>query len=184
MRFRSGFGRSFFAPVEPMKPITTGAERVTRRIGQTFMGLLLFQCLAAMAEPRPAPYEAGADHYTAARQALQDTLWPQALSALQQLAHEMPQITDDAEFHNLMGYTLRQLSPARLGAAIDHYQQALRIDPAHVQAREYLGQAYLKQDREDLAREQLQIIERLCGGQDCKEWRDLSQAIQTRLGQR
>jgi len=146
--------------------------------GRSLAGLVLSQCLGAAAEPRPAPYEAGADHYGDTRQAIRNAQWPQALGTLQRLAREMPQTTQEAEYHNLMGYTLRQQSPANLALSIDHYRQALRLDPAHVQAREYLGQAYLLQGRKDLAREQLRAIEDWCKGRLCAEWQDLHRAIE------
>lgn len=146
--------------------------------GLAFASFLFLTCVAVLAEPRPEPYGAGGDHFSETRQALQSQQWRQALGALQQLSREMPEITDDAEFHNLMGYSLRQASPSHLGASIDHYQQAIKLDPAHVQAREYLGQAYLLQGRPDLAREQLQQIERLCKGQACDAWRNLQRALQ------
>jgi tetratricopeptide (TPR) repeat protein len=166
--------------IQPQHP----ARGLALRMGQAFASFLLLACWTALAEPRPEPYGAGADVFSDTRQALQSQQWLQALDALRQLSREMPEITDDAEYHNLMGYSLRQASPSHLGAAVDHYQQALRLDPAHVQAREYLGQAYLMQGRPDLAREQLQHIERLCQGQACEAWRSLQQAIQTQPVQR
>ncbi|MDP1524185.1 MAG: tetratricopeptide repeat protein [Hydrogenophaga sp.] len=160
------------------------AHGLALRMGQAFASFLLLACLTALAEPRPEPYSTGADVFSETRQALQSQQWLQALDALRQLSRVMPEITDDAEFHNLMGYSLRQASPSHLGAAVDHYQQALRLEPAHVQARAYLGQAYLMQGRPDLAREQLQHIEHLCKGQACETWRDLQRAIQTQPVQR
>lgn len=183
MRFQSGFGRSFFALQTMNRPMTP-AHWLAPRVRLAFGALLLLHCLSVLSEPRPEPYGAGADQFSETRQALRSQQWLQALDALRQLTREMPEITDDAEFHNLMGYALRQASPSNLGVAVDHYQQALRLDPAHVQAREYLGQAYLMQGRQDLAREQLQAIERLCKGQDCQAWRDLHQAIQASAGAR
>jgi len=160
------------------------AHWLAPHVRQVFGSLLLLTCLSVHSEPRPEPYGEGADHFSDARQALQSLQWSQALAALQQLTREMPEITDDAEFHNLMGYALRQASPSNLGVAVDHYLQALRLDPAHVQAREYLGQAYLLQGRQDLAQDQLREIERYCKGQDCQAWRDLQQAIRASAGGR
>jgi predicted Zn-dependent protease len=132
---------------------------------------------SGLAEPRPEAYWSGPDHYAQAREALQSRQWSHALELLQRLSHQMPSVTDEAEFHNLTGFALRQNNPSKLPDAIDHYQQALRIDPAHVQAREYLGQAYLMQGRADLAEEQLQRIEHHCLGRLCDSWRRLRAAI-------
>lgn len=176
MRFQSGFGRSFFTS-SSMKHLLLSICRLVLRMRQALAALVLLTSLFVLAEPRPEPYGEGADHFSDTREALQSRHWLQALDALRQLAREMPNIVEDAEFHNLMGYALRQASPWNLGNAIDHYQQALRLDPAHVQARAYLGQAYLMQGRLDLAQEQLQEIERYCKGQDCQAKRDLQQAM-------
>lgn len=140
--------------------------------------LVLLATAATQAEPRPEAYGSVPDHYANVRDALQARQWSTALDALQRLAREMPPVTDEAEFHNLTGFALRQHDASRLAAAIDHYQLALRIDPAHVQAREYLGQAYLMQGRMDLAQQQLQHIEHHCQGRSCEAWQDLNTAIE------
>jgi hypothetical protein len=48
---------------------------------------------------------------------------------------------------------------------------------AHLQAREYLGEAWLMLKQRDKAVEQLQAIERLCGNTQCAEWKDLREAL-------
>jgi hypothetical protein len=161
-----------------MKHAAGTAECTARHVARALACLVLFHWLAAIAEPRPAPYGGGADHYSDTRLAIRESRWTQAQDALQRLAREMPQMTQDAEYHNLMGYSLRRQNPANLERSIDHYLTALRLDPSHVQAREYLGEAYLMQGREDLAREQLRAIEDLCKSRTCEEWRDLDRAIE------
>lgn len=161
-----------------MKQAPTAAGRTGRHAARALACLVLFSWLVATAEPRPEPYAAGADHFSDSREAIRAARWSQALEALQRLAREMPQMTQDAEYHNLTGYVLRRQSPANLERSIEHYLTALRLDPAHVQAREYLGQAYLQQGREDLARDQLRVIEDLCRGRTCEEWRDLDRALE------
>lgn len=142
------------------------------------LGLVLLATAFSQAEPRPEAYGSIPDHYASVREALQAKEWATALNALQQLARETPPVTDEAEFHNLTGFALRQHDASKLSTAIDHYQRALRIDPAHVQAREYLGQAHLMQGRTDLAQEQLTLIEHHCRGRLCEAWRDLQAAIE------
>jgi hypothetical protein len=53
----------------------------------------------------------------------------------------------------------------------------LGMDPQYAQVREYLGEAYVIQGKLNLAREQLQVIQTLCGT-ECEEYRDLSEAIE------
>ena len=167
-----------------MKQPAAPTGRAGRHAVRVLACLVLFPWLLATAEPRPAPYAAGADHFSDSREAIRAARWAQALDALQRLAREMPQMTQDAEYHNLMGYALRQQSPANLERSIEHYRTALRLDPSHVQAREYLGQAYLLQGREDLARDQLRAIEDLCKGRSCEEWRDLDRALEAHRARR
>jgi tetratricopeptide (TPR) repeat protein len=181
MRFQSGFGRSFYR----MKTFITRAVTVGRLTGQVArcsgLALTLLVAPIAQAEPRPDAYESAPDHYASVREALQARHWATALGALQQLAREMPAVTDEAEYHNLTGFALRQHDASKLTIAIGHYQEALRIDPAHVQAREYLGQTHLLQGRTDLAVEQLQRIEQYCQGRSCSAWLNLHHAIEAAI---
>ena len=52
------------------------------------------------------------------------------------------------------------------------------MDPHYVQVREYLGEAYVIQGKLGLAKEQLHVIELLCGTV-CEEYLDLSEVIKT-----
>ncbi|MEJ8572139.1 tetratricopeptide repeat protein [Microbaculum marinum] len=81
---------------------------------------------------------------------------------------------DDPRVLTYLGYAHRQLSRFEVG--LGYYRQALAADPDHVQAREYLGEAYLILNKPDLAREQLREIELRCGS-DCEEYRLLASAI-------
>ena len=143
-----------------------------------------FLPLTAGAEPRPDPYDSGADDFVETRQALRDRDWTRALAHLETVSRQSPEVIDRSEYHNLMGYTLRHLGPDRLDKAISHYQEALRIDPTHIQAREYLGEAYLSMNRIDLAQEQLNRIEATCLSQTCEPWQSLNQAILAHQGRR
>lgn len=150
----------------------------THTVRGVCLGLTLLTTGVSQAEPRPEAYGSVPDHYANVRDALQGRQWSAALAALQQLAREMPPVTDEAEFHNLTGFALRQHDASRLPSAIEHYQTALRIEPSHVQARAYLGQAHLMQGRPDLAMEQLKAIEHHCQGRTCDAWQTLNRVIE------
>lgn len=139
--------------------------------------LALFQSLSVAADPRPYDYESGADDFIETRQALQNHDWSGALQTLQRLSEQNPTLHETAEFHNLMGFAWRQKGRDHLPQSIEHYHQALRLEPSHVQAREYLGQAYLMMNRVDLAQDQLQRIEALCMSRRCDPWVSLNRAI-------
>ena len=81
---------------------------------------------------------------------------------------------DTAPALNLKGFATRKAG--RVEEGIAHYRRALALDPDLVEAREYLGEAYLTLNRVDLAREQLAEIEKRCG-RFCEAFEDLDEAI-------
>lgn len=139
----------------------------------------LLQSLSASADPRPYDYASGADDFIEVRQALLNRDWSGAWQTLQRLSERDPGLRETSEFHNLSGFVWRQKGSEHLPRSIEHYQQALRIEPAHVQAREYLGQAYLMMNRIDLAQDQLRRIEALCLSRLCDPWVSLNRAIES-----
>jgi tetratricopeptide (TPR) repeat protein len=76
---------------------------------------------------------------------------------------------------NYRGYATRKLG--RVDEGIGYYLQSVTLDPNYAQVREYLGEAYVTKGKVDLAKAQLQAIERLCGT-TCEEYQDLKQAIE------
>jgi tetratricopeptide (TPR) repeat protein len=83
---------------------------------------------------------------------------------------------NDAEVLNYTGYSNRKAG--RLETGIAYYHKALAINPNYVQAREYLGEAYVLAGRVDLAKAQLLEIGWRCGTQ-CETYRALEAAIAT-----
>lgn len=77
---------------------------------------------------------------------------------------------------NYRGYVTRKLG--RTDEGIGYYLQSVALNPHYAQVREYLGEAYVIQGKLDLAKEQLKVIETLCGT-GCEEYEDLSEAIET-----
>ena len=82
---------------------------------------------------------------------------------------------DNPDFHNGLGYAYRKAG--QLDASFRHYRIALRINPDLKSAHEYIGEAYLVAGDKAKAREHLAVLERLCRGRDCEEYRDLAKAI-------
>ena len=99
--------------------------------------------------------------------------FPPGPGELQSLLQTEP---GNADIHNLLGFSYRKRPAPDMAKAFFHYHEALRINPAHRTAREYLGEAYVQVGQLDKAREQLDAIERLCG-RDCEEYRDLAAAM-------
>jgi tetratricopeptide (TPR) repeat protein len=76
---------------------------------------------------------------------------------------------------NYRGFATRKLG--RLDEGISYYLKAVALDPEYAPVREYLGEAYVVQGRLDLAKQQLAIIESICGTR-CEEYIDLAEAIE------
>jgi tetratricopeptide (TPR) repeat protein len=76
---------------------------------------------------------------------------------------------------NYRGYATRKLGRTEEG--VSYYLKSVALDPNYSKVREYLGEAYVIQGKLDLAKEQLQTIQKLCGSTECEEYEDLSQAI-------
>lgn len=82
----------------------------------------------------------------------------------------------DADTLNYMGYASRKLG--HLKAAEAYYKRALAVNPNHIGALEYYGEALVKMGRIDQAKQNLIRLEKLCGT-GCEEYRDLAHAIAT-----
>ncbi|MBV7438658.1 tetratricopeptide repeat protein [Aeromonas sp. sif2416] len=96
--------------------------------------------------------------------------WQQAEALLRDLRQDA---ANSADVWNWSGYVARK--SGRLAQAFPYYDKALRLDPEHRGAHEYLGEAYLQNGEPQKAKEQLRILQGLCGR--CEEADDLSAAL-------
>lgn len=96
--------------------------------------------------------------------------WQQAEALLRELRQDA---ANSADVWNWSGYVARK--SGRLAQAFPYYDKALRLDPEHRGAHEYLGEAYLQNGEPQKAQEQLRILQGLCGR--CEEADDLSAAL-------
>ncbi len=126
-----------------------------------------------MPEPTPAA-AATTDPLAPARQAIAAKQWPKALDLLKA---QLSQLQRNADLHNLLGFAYRKQAQPDLDKALDHYRQALDIDPGHRGAHEYIGEAYLMSKQPAKAREHLDTLKTLCGGTACEEYQDLAKAL-------
>lgn len=133
--------------------------------------LLAGSAWAADMTPPPEIKPAAADPLAAPRRLIAAKDWLGALTALR----ANPQAAS-ADWHNLMGYTLRKQAPPQFAEAESQYLEALRIDPGHRGANEYLGELYVMKGELTKARERLVVLEKLCPG-GCEEREDLQRAI-------
>jgi tetratricopeptide (TPR) repeat protein len=122
---------------------------------------------ADTSEPAPKP----SDPLAAARTQIQAKRWNDAAAELKK--HNAG---NSADWNNLMGYTLRKMSPPDLDGAQKHYDAALRIDPRHRGALEYSGELALMKGNLAQAEERLATLTRACG--NCEELADLKKSVE------
>ena len=115
-----------------------------------------------------------AERLTTARKAIDAKDWSRAMRELNAAARDEPR---NADVQNLLGYTYRKRATPDVLKAIGHYQAALRLDPQHKGAHEYIGEAYLMERKPAEAEKHLAELERICGNRECEEYRDLAKAI-------
>jgi Flp pilus assembly protein TadD len=81
----------------------------------------------------------------------------------------------NADAYNYLGFSYRK--SGNLPEAFKAYEKALEIDPRHLGAHEYLGEAYLQKKEPEKAKATLNKLKGICG--NCAEARDLEKAIAT-----
>ncbi|MGH8631030.1 MAG: tetratricopeptide repeat protein [Burkholderiales bacterium] len=111
-------------------------------------------------------------NFQEATKAIQAQDWTRALGLLEQAAAAHP---DSADAQNLLGYAHRKTG--NLDAAFKHYNEALRLNPAHKPAHEYIGEAYLMANDVARAEKHLAELQRLCSPIPCEELKELRRAV-------
>ncbi|OIP15370.1 MAG: hypothetical protein CO105_04265 [Comamonadaceae bacterium CG_4_9_14_3_um_filter_60_33] len=124
----------------------------------------------AMAAPEPTATERLAN----ARSAIDAKDWQRALTELRVALQTAP---NNADVHNLLGFSYRKQAQPDLPKAFEHYQQALKLNPLHRGAHEYIGEAYLMDNKPAEAERHLAALEKICGNRSCEEYADLAKAI-------
>ncbi len=116
--------------------------------------------------PQPAP-----DKLSAVREQIAAKNFPGAIDELKRLND-----TGDADWNNLMGYSLRKAPTPDFAGAEKFYNEALRIDPRHRGALEYSGELYLQTGDLARAEQRLATLDKACF-LPCEEYSDLKKAI-------
>lgn len=99
--------------------------------------------------------------------------WAMAQAGLKQALASNPK---NADYHNLYAYSLRKAGNADMALVLQHYDEALRLDPKHRGAHEYSGEAYLAAGDLRKAKAHLAALDKLCSF-GCEEYTDLKKAI-------
>jgi len=82
----------------------------------------------------------------------------------------------NADLNNLYAYALRKGANPDMATVFKYYGEALRIDPKHRGANEYIGEAYLMVNDPAKAKEHLAALDKLCFF-GCPEYTELKKAI-------
>jgi tetratricopeptide (TPR) repeat protein len=122
---------------------------------------------------------------TAATEAIGEQRWHAAVESLDRYVARRPW-DDDA--HTLLGYAYRKLGAFE--RSLEHYERALTLNPYHLGAMEYMGEAFMEMGHPERAREMLNRIETTCRRsfpearwrEECHEWQELSERLQAPTG--
>ena len=133
----------------------------------------LFGAGTALAAGDPVTFETKDPVLEKVSAATQRQDWAGAASALKDaLAAD----SNNASYHNLYAYSIRKGASPDMNLVFKHYNEALRIDPKHRGAHEYIGEAYLMVGNVAKAKEHLGQLDKLCFF-GCSEYTDLQKAI-------
>jgi len=110
-------------------------------------------------DPEPEKKSAVDQPLEQVRAAIARQDWTGAQAAARKAVDRNPQ---NADAHNLYAFSMRKGPNPQMDLVFRHYNEALRIDPKHRAAHEYLGEAYLMTGNVPKAKEHLAILDNLC----------------------
>jgi Flp pilus assembly protein TadD len=139
--------------------------------------LAFFLCALACA---PALANLGADdnedsadpNWVEGKKAVEAQDWKKAADLLSKAAAAEPKNPD---IQNWLGFSQRKLG--HMDAAFSAYNEALKLNPKHKRAHEYIGEAYLMVGNVSKAEQHLAELQKLCTPIPCEEYRDLKRAV-------
>ena len=140
------------------------------------LALTLIAAAAAFAADTPTSSPAAPvdTDLATARARIEAGNWTGAADVLQKAVVRDP---SNADYHNLLAYAIRKGPNPDMDRVFKHYTEALRINPKHRAAHEYIGEAYLLVGNLAKAKEHLAALDKLCFF-SCEEFRDLKRAIE------
>ena len=125
--------------------------------------------------PRPSPSskkeETRETDFQKAEYMIKGEQYADAIPLLQKVVTDNPR---DADSWNYLGFASRKLG--KLDESLGYYEKALKLDPRHKGAHEYLGELYLMMKNLPKAEEQLTLLKGICAT-NCEEVEDLEADI-------
>ena len=156
---------------------TPGSRTAFRALALAVCMSAVLPLLATAADTTPtveAEPAGGADRMATARAAIKAKDWQKSIAELTLQAKEKP---GNADTYNLLAYSLRKQATPNLPKAFEYYRLALKTDPKHKGAHEYIGEAYLMDKQPAKAEEHLASLKTICGNTTCEEYKDLAKSI-------
>ena len=148
----------------------TTALRLMATVLVTF-GLSAQVALAAGAGNSDYSAPSKSQAYLDAAKLVKNEKYAEAIPLLDKAVEANPK---DADAFNLLGFSHRKLGD--FDRAMVNYQTALKLDPNHVGANEYLGELHLQMGDVEKAEERLATLNWACLF-GCDEYTELKQAI-------
>jgi Flp pilus assembly protein TadD len=121
--------------------------------------------------PIVSPNEAFGEYMALGRAAVKSGNWNRAVREFEAAVKTLPK---EADGHNMLAFSLRNKGDYKRAKVA--YDEALRLDPKHLGAHEYIGELYLKTNQLADAEKHLVILEQLCT-KKCEEYVDLAGKI-------
>jgi Flp pilus assembly protein TadD len=136
--------------------------------------------LAAVLAATPAWANLGADDedestnadWLEGKKAVEAKDYARAVPLLSKAAAAEPK---NADIQNWLG--LAQRKAGNMDAAFAAYAEALKLNPKHRHAHEYIGEAYLMVGNLPKAEQHLAELQKLCTPIPCEEYRELKRAV-------
>lgn len=152
-----------------MTPRPTRTVQLTR--AAVLAGLLAVASPVALADADVDKPPVNNADFDVGAEAIKVKDWQQAVVHLEMAVKSEPA---NADARNLLGYAYR--NQRKFDLAFREYGEALKLNPQHKGAHEYIGEAYVLTGNKAKAQEHLAALERICG-KGCEEYQDLSRAI-------
>ena len=143
----------------------------------TFL-IFSFQAWSADSEPTLPATKSVAEILLPARNAIKAGNYEKAIDFLREADQKK-----SADWHNLMGYSLRKKAAPNLNEAEKFYLSALNLDANHRGALEYYGELLLLKNDLAGAEKMLARLDKACRF-GCEEFQDLKESIKQYKGKK
>ena len=140
-----------------------------------FLVIFLFSQSLVFGAGSSSSVDANAE-YLKAEKLVKTYKFEKAIKALNKLLSETPDGYTKADIYNYLGYASRKQRSPNFEKAESYYLKALKIDPNHIGALEYLGELYYETGRVEKANELLEKL-KIVAGENSEEYIELFEVI-------